>query len=174
VQTAARQRAVDATTHPRQESNVKGKTEKLTSRELQKFKRLLLARRKELLSNSDDDGGDPAAIRGSMSNVPTHLADRASDSFDQDMRLRLKEQHERELMEIDWALQRITEGTYGVCEITGKAIEKRRLNAIPWTPYSLEGQEIIEREGIPASRRPKPIWREPVNTALDSDDGDEE
>ena len=42
------------------------------------------------------------------------------------------------------AIERIFEGTYGICEITGKPILKKRLDSIPYTRYSLEGQEQVE------------------------------
>jgi DnaK suppressor protein len=50
-----------------------------------------------------------------------------------------------EIREIDMALQRIEEGTYGICEETGDVIEGPRLMAIPWTRLSLEGAETRER-----------------------------
>ncbi|PIR22351.1 MAG: hypothetical protein COV44_08435 [Deltaproteobacteria bacterium CG11_big_fil_rev_8_21_14_0_20_45_16] len=52
-----------------------------------------------------------------------------------------------ELREIDEALGRIKDNTYGVCEETGTPIEEKRLNAIPWTRLSLEGAEIRELDG---------------------------
>jgi len=51
-----------------------------------------------------------------------------------------------ELQEIDQALHRIKQDTFGICEETGAPIEEKRLNAIPWTRLSLEGAEIREME----------------------------
>ncbi|MDR1254787.1 MAG: TraR/DksA C4-type zinc finger protein [Puniceicoccales bacterium] len=48
------------------------------------------------------------------------------------------------LKEVEAAIERIFEGTYGICEITGKPILKKRLESIPYTRYSVEGQEHIE------------------------------
>lgn len=48
------------------------------------------------------------------------------------------------LMEIDFALARIENGSYGVCEETEEPIEEARLRAIPWTRLSIEGAEIRE------------------------------
>ncbi len=53
---------------------------------------------------------------------------------------RIKEQ----IMEIDYALARIQQGTYGICEETDEKIETERLLAIPWTRLSIEGAEIRE------------------------------
>ncbi len=49
-----------------------------------------------------------------------------------------------QLLEIEFALSRIEQGTYGFCTETGEAIEDERLLAIPWTRYSIEGAEICE------------------------------
>ena len=49
-----------------------------------------------------------------------------------------------QLMEIESALARITEGSFGICEVTGDLIEEQRLLAIPWTRLSIEGAEYRE------------------------------
>jgi RNA polymerase-binding transcription factor DksA len=51
------------------------------------------------------------------------------------------------LVELVEALRRIERGTYGCCELTGEPIEAERLQAIPWTRYSLSGQSEMERAG---------------------------
>src|SRR5262245_41768856 len=51
------------------------------------------------------------------------------------------------IIEVLDAIRRIERGTYGICEITGQPIETARLEAIPWTRYSLEGQSEVERCG---------------------------
>lgn len=58
-----------------------------------------------------------------------------------------------QLMEIDYALSRIENGTYGICEETFEPIEDVRLQAIPWTRYSIEGAEIREAISRKAERR---------------------
>jgi hypothetical protein len=55
--------------------------------------------------------------------------------------------------EIEEALKRIEKKTYGVCELTGKTIPKARLEAIPWTRFTVEAQAQLEREGALKSRR---------------------
>jgi RNA polymerase-binding transcription factor DksA len=49
--------------------------------------------------------------------------------------------------EIDAALLRIRNGRFGVCELTGKLIPRERLEAIPWTRYTVEAQAELERVG---------------------------
>ena len=58
-----------------------------------------------------------------------------------------------QLMEIDYALSRIENGTYGICEETFEPIEDVRLQAIPWTRYSIEGAEIREATIKKAERK---------------------
>ena len=57
-----------------------------------------------------------------------------------------KEAEEEILSEIDEAIKRIKNGTYGICEITGKPIPESRLLSIPYTRCTLEGQQIKEAE----------------------------
>jgi DnaK suppressor protein len=52
----------------------------------------------------------------------------------------------RQLIEIDYALSRIENNSFGFCEITGEPIEDSRLLALPWTRYSVEGAEIFEAQ----------------------------
>ena len=73
-----------------------------------------------------------------------HPADAGTDSFDRDLVLGLASFKQEGLYEIDAALERIDEGTYGVCELTGKLIPWERLAAVPWTRFSLEAQKQIE------------------------------
>ncbi len=57
-----------------------------------------------------------------------------------------REPHGRDtLRDIEEALERIKDGTYGICMGTGKRIKKRRLMAIPWTKYSIEYAKIMEK-----------------------------
>ena len=60
-----------------------------------------------------------------------HMADAATDSFDRDLVLGLVSFEQEGLYEIDAALKRIEDGTYGICELTGKPIPWERLAAIP-------------------------------------------
>jgi RNA polymerase-binding transcription factor DksA len=57
------------------------------------------------------------------------------------------------LRDIDEAMERIIDGTYGICLATGKPIKKRRLMAIPWAKYSIEYAKQMEEEL--GSRRPQ-------------------
>ena len=77
-------------------------------------------------------------------NYSMHPADAGTDSFDRDLVLGLASFKQEGLYEIDAALERIDDGTYGVCELTGQLIPWKRLEAIPWTRFSLEAEKQIE------------------------------
>ena len=75
---------------------------------------------------------------GDLSSMPIHMADVGSDNFEQEFSLRLMENDEDALAQIETALERIEEGLYGVCAECAAKIPKARLNAIPYTPYCVK------------------------------------
>src|SRR5580704_18434167 len=77
-------------------------------------------------------------------NYSMHMADAATDSFDRDLVLGLASFEQEGLYEIDAALKRIEDGTYGICELTGRPIPWERLEAIPWTHFSIEAENQLE------------------------------
>lgn len=74
-----------------------------------------------------------------------HMADHGSDSFEQDQSITLLERESETLREINAALKRMEDGTYGVCEATGKKIGKARLKALPYARLSLDAQMEQEK-----------------------------
>lgn len=79
------------------------------------------------------------------SSYSQHMADAGTDTFDRDFALSILSNEQDALFEIDEAIQRMIQGTYGTCEITGKPIPKERLLAVPFTRCSIEGQKELER-----------------------------
>jgi len=73
-----------------------------------------------------------------------HMADHGSDNFEQDLTLSLVESEREELYEIDKALERVRSGVFGICEGTGESIHVERLEAIPYTRYTIEYQRKLE------------------------------
>lgn len=76
-----------------------------------------------------------------------HMADAGTDSFDRDFALSRISSEQDALYEIEEALMRIRRGTYGICEITGKPIESKRLEVIPWARFSAAAEKQLEKEG---------------------------
>jgi RNA polymerase-binding transcription factor DksA len=121
---------------------------KLSKKELDEYRTLLLAKRRQLvgmLSGMEDE-----ALRssgGNLSNMPVHMADMGSDVYEQDFTLGMAETERAILSEIDAALLRIENKTFGVCQMTGKPISKARLDAKPWAKYTIEAERIAESGG---------------------------
>jgi RNA polymerase-binding transcription factor DksA len=120
----------------------------LTRSQLNKYRKMLLEKRKDLLG--DMSGIAAGAFRGGngggdLSSMPTHPADIGSDNYEQEFSLGLLESERALLEEIDDALARIADRTYGVCVGTGKSISIARLNARPWSKYGIEYARMVEQ-----------------------------
>ncbi len=88
-----------------------------------------------------------------MAGYSLHMADSGTDNFDRDFALSLLSSDQDAVYEIEEALKRIEKNTYGICELTGKPIPKSRLEAIPWTRFTVQAQAQLEREGALRQRR---------------------
>jgi len=88
-----------------------------------------------------------------MAGYSLHMADSGTDNFDRDFALSLLSSDQDAIYEIEEALKRIEKGTYGVCELTNKSIPRARLEAIPWTRFTVQAQAQLEREGALRQRR---------------------
>ena len=88
-----------------------------------------------------------------MSSYSLHMADSGTDNFDRDFALSLLSSDQDAIYEIEEALKRIEKNTYGICELTGKPIPASRLEAIPWTRFTVEAQSQLERDGALRQRR---------------------
>ena len=87
-------------------------------------------------------------------------------SFDTQSIIGLLPNKEEALLEIDEAIKRIYNGTYGICELTGCPIEESRLMAVPFTRYSIKGQEEKEKE--------KPVAESQGNSVFQADRSNED
>ena len=120
----------------------------MKKQELEQFKKLLLDYRKILVGDLNHMEQD--ALKKSRSDSATldisNFADLGSDNFEQDFTIGLIENSQETIREIDAALQRIEDGTYGICEEDGAKISKARLKAIPWARLCIECQRKAEKE----------------------------
>ena len=116
---------------------------------LRKQKKRLLALRDAMLDSMNGVAQDNLRARAEGNEASAfgmHQADAGSDAYDRDFALNLLSQEQDALYEIDEALKRIELGTYGVCEMSGKPINHERLEAIPFTRFTVECQSQIERQ----------------------------
>jgi RNA polymerase-binding protein DksA len=122
----------------------------LTKDDIEILEQALLEKRREILRNVtefEDEALKKSRLdaSGDLSSMPIHMADLGTDNYEQEFALGLMDSERKLLNEIDNALQRIEEGTYGVCEGTGKPISKARLKAQPWARYSVEYARKLEQ-----------------------------
>ncbi|MBX9788487.1 MAG: TraR/DksA family transcriptional regulator [Pirellulales bacterium] len=82
---------------------------------------------------------------GNLSSMPIHMADIGSDNFEQEFTLTLMQSEEETLEAIESALERIEDGTYGLCEECNVKIPKARLNALPYATLCVRCAEQLER-----------------------------
>jgi DnaK suppressor protein len=125
----------------------------LSDQELAEFrgmleeKRTALAGDIRLMEGEVQEEGEPKGD-SVLSDLPTHPADVASESHQEETTRAFLESQRELLAEVDHALDRIREGTYGICEGTGKPIDTRRLRAQPWARYSIEyARQIQGKQG---------------------------
>ena len=83
---------------------------------------------------------------GEVSRYSYHLGDTASLAYGREFSMGLTERQQKYLEQIDDALQRIDDGTYGICKVTGEPIPVERLEEVPVAKYSVKGKEILDRQ----------------------------
>jgi len=118
---------------------------KLSEKQIEKYRRLLLDKRREILGDVECMEQNIFQSSGDLSSMPVHPADIGTDNFEQEFSLGLMAEEKKILAEIDFSLRRIEDGSYGICEGLGIPIESQRLEAIPWTRYSLEYARKMEK-----------------------------
>ena len=117
---------------------------------LEKQKDRLLQLRDSLLDAMAGVAKDNLRARAEGSEASAfgmHQADAGSDAYDRDFALSLLSQEQDALYEIEEALKRLENGTYGICEMSGKAIAHARLEALPFARLTVECQSQIEKMG---------------------------
>ncbi|MEK7359541.1 MAG: TraR/DksA C4-type zinc finger protein [Planctomycetota bacterium] len=117
------------------------------------FKKLLLTLRGKLVGKVDSMQGEALKksrqdASGDLSNVPIHMADVGTDNYERDLMIELIENGEEGLRNIDTALEKMDDGSYGVCEICSKKINKDRLKAVPYAKLCIDCQREEEIDNV--------------------------
>jgi len=123
----------------------------LTKEQLEYFKEKLLAEKQKVLEEMGDLQQDNlkqsiSDAAGENSRYSYHLGDVASLSYGREFSMGLAERQQKYLEQIDAALARIEDGTYGICKVTGETIDIERLEEVLVAKYSVKGKEILERQ----------------------------
>ena len=120
----------------------------LTDKQLAEFRDLLLQKRAQLTGDvqglATEARGRSAQGDSEHSNMPIHMADLGSDTWEQDFTLGLIANAESVVREIDQALARIRDKTYGMCTVGDERIGIARLRAKPWAKYCIEHARLAE------------------------------
>ncbi len=119
------------------------KQQKIKRREVGKFRNILLQKREEII-------GEVRQIHASSQEMGQDgiqdMADEASNLYAKQVLMSLSENQRQALRQVDEALDRIQEGTYGICESCGESIGLKRLQIRPFAKYCVQCQDSIERQ----------------------------
>lgn len=113
-----------------------------TKKELEEFKQLLLEKKARLLKEVQEQQGTAEE----RSDEPGDVVDMATELLNQELSLSLTTSEIESLNEINEALERIADGTYGICIDSGELINKVRLKALPEAGRTLEAQEKFDKK----------------------------
>jgi DnaK suppressor protein len=116
----------------------------LKKTEIAKFKKRLEEMRDQLtrmLKGSTDEVKKPDEATG----YSQHQADQGTDDFDRTINLEVTSREYAILRQIDRALEKIHDNTYGICDITGEEIPLARLEAVPYAAMTVKAQEKVEK-----------------------------
>ncbi|RJP32950.1 MAG: hypothetical protein C4547_12945 [Phycisphaerales bacterium] len=125
---------------------------RLSPKRLAQFKAMLVQRRLQLtddLQRLSEEAYRGNAHGSDRSNMPIHMADLGTDNWEQEFDLMLLDNERAMVRDIDDALRRIEEGTYGICEATHRPITIARLIAKPWARYCIEYARMKEQGRVP-------------------------
>lgn len=109
----------------------------------------LIGLREELVRIREGVAADERDLGEAEGDTQLDSGDLSQDMFTREMDASIGEQVERRLGDVDRALEKIEEGTYGVCDDTGEEIPKGRLEAVPEAIRTVEAQQRFERERRP-------------------------
>lgn len=123
---------------------------KFNKKELAEFKKIVLKRKEEVLDDIKHISEDTLKksqkeASGDISGYTYHMADVATDNYDREFSLGLASNERKMLYELDDALKKIEEGTFGICEDCKSPIAKNRLKAVPSARLCVKCQEKKEK-----------------------------
>jgi len=124
---------------------------KLNKKELNEFKKLVIKKKDEALDeikhiSEDTLKKSQKEASGDISGYTYHMADVATDTYDREFSLGLASNERTFIYELDDALKKIEDGTFGICEDCKTAISKTRLRAVPYARLCVKCQEKKEKK----------------------------
>ena len=116
---------------------------RMSKKELEGFKRKLLEKKAAIGQKLSEVYNESKEME---TNIAQDLVDKAETSYTKEFLLSLSDTEREQLVLIDEALRRIQKREFGICQQCKKEIGKKRLEALPWTPYCINCQEKAEEE----------------------------
>ena len=114
------------------------------------YRRLLLVVRAkvvdEIRSIAREASKSPREASGDLSGYTIHMADMAADTYEREMSVNMVSSEQEVLYQIDEALKRVEEGSYGECQQCGKTIAASRLKAVPYASMCITCQRAKEQQ----------------------------
>lgn len=125
----------------------------MTEAEIQSYRRQLLALKKRVggdLSALEEEAlrGTGGEASGGLSDVPVHPADLGTDNYEEEVAVGLLENEQQILEEVNDALDRIEQGTFGRCEECHQEISSKRLHVLPYARYCLRDARKLQAKGV--------------------------
>lgn len=118
----------------------------MTNDELERYKKLLLNEKEEIIHSLSEDDVAARDILENDTNIVGDSADEASINVSQNILNLTNSKNKQTLMAIEAALRRIEEKTYGVCVSCGVEINKERLDTLPWATMCIRCKNANERQ----------------------------
>ncbi len=121
----------------------------LSKQQMKQYRQLLITEREkfaeEIRALVHEASRSPREASGDLSGYTIHMADMAADTSERELSTNLVTSEQEVLYQIDDALKRIDEGTFGICGECSRAIPLSRLKAVPYAPLCIRCQQAKEQ-----------------------------
>ena len=118
-------------------------TKKMNKKEKQEFRKTLLDKKEKIVHRLSQVISESNEVETNIAQDPV---DKAESSYTKEFLLSLSDAERDQLMLIDDALRRLDRDGFGLCQLCGKEISKKRIEALPWTPTCINCQQKAEEE----------------------------
>lgn len=122
----------------------------MTKQQLKEFRKQLLDERakfaNEIKAIARETAKNPREASGDLSSYTVHMADMSADTYERELSMGLASSEHEVFYQIEEALKRLDEGSYGDCQQCGKAIGMSRLKAVPYTALCISCQRAKEQK----------------------------
>jgi len=115
----------------------------LTKKEKNAYQKTLLAQKEKIVRKLSQLTNESKEVE---TDIAQDIVDKAESSYTKEFLLSLSNAEREQLVLIDDALRRLKTKEFGICQMCAKAIGKKRLAALPWTPYCIDCQQKKEAE----------------------------